>query len=796
MRAGPTQRIGQRPRASFAAVLFSLLCLLPPAARAAELGDPAKLPPPASVTVDFQRDIRPLLENACLRCHGPEKPKGGYRLDTRDAAIQGGDLGAAIVPGDSAASPLIHYVARLVEDMEMPPTGKGDPLTTEQVALLRAWVDQGVKWEGQIGVPTGPQWSMTLPVRWLNVSGDEAKFREHHWQESGLGGGIEEFTYRETQGDRSVAVTARALAGSYDFGVTFDVRETDRGFIRGGVEQFRRWTDDSGGYYSGFDPSVAVPQFSLGRELYMDIGRAWVDFGLTLPDWPEIVLGYEYQWRDGSKSLLQWGLVDDGIAVGRHIYPAVKDVDERNHIVKLDVNFTLADWEISESFRGEFTEFTAARTGVTYYDLTSGAVGSRDTVIERHDSFTGANILSAQRQLTDWAFVSGGYLYSKLDADEDYFRASELAPGAANTWRSTQIALERESHVANLNGVLGPWESFSLALGAQADWTRQEGLSMVALSNVFVGALPPLDLSSDLDILRVKEFALLRYTGLRFATLYAEGRLEQERVDQVELDNGAGLFRDTDAATDGYDARAGFHASLGRGVTWNGHYRHFRRDSDFDHNEIPAGDGYSAFILDRRTTTDEIETRLNFAPLPRLRASLSYRWQDTAYDTRTADTAITGGVEGVALPGTYEAHNAGLLLTFAAWRNLDLSGSFNYQDIRSRSTAVTSAAIVPYDGDILSVWGMANYRLNARTGLFARYSASWADFAQDNAAAGLPLGIEYTQHTVQAGVTRQLNEHLKSRFGYGYYTYDEPASGGLNDYDAHLVFGALSFVWR
>ena len=71
-----------------------------------------------------------------------------------------------------------------------------------------------------------------------------------------------------------------------------------------------------------------------------------------------------------------------------------------------------------------------------------------------------------------------------------------------------------------------------------------------------------------------------------------------------------------------------------------------------------------------------------------------------------------------------------------------------------------------------------------------------ADFAQDNVATGLPLGIEYTQHTVQAGVTRQLNEHLKSRFGYGYYTYDEPTSGGLNDYDAHLVFGALSFVWR
>lgn len=795
MRAGTTGQIRKSGCARVAVLFTSLLSLLSSPARAAELGDPAKLPPPASAPVDFARDIRPILENSCLRCHGPEKPKGDYRMDTRDAAIKGGELGAAIVPGDSAASPLIHYVARLVEDMEMPPAGKGEPLTTEQNALLRAWVDQGVKWDGPLGAPAGPQWSLTVPVRFLEVRGDLGRFREHHWQDDGLGGGLDELTYRETKGDRTVSVTARALAGNYDFGLTFDVRKRDRGFIRGGVEQFRRWTDDSGGYYGLFDPSVAVPQFSLGRELYLDIGRAWIDLGLTLPDWPEIILGYEHQWRDGSKSLLQWGLVDDGIAVGRHIYPAVKDVDERNHIVKLDVNFTAGDWEISESFRGEFTELAVARTGVTFYDLGSASVITRDRVAEGNDAFTGANTLTAQRRLADWAYVSGGYLYSKLDADEDYFRGSEISPGTANTWRSTQIALEREAHVVNLNGLLGPWESFSLALGAQADWTRQEGLSLVALSNVFVGALPPLDLASDLDILRLKQFALLRYTGLRFATLYAEGRFEQERVDQVELDNGVGYFRDTDAATDGYDARAGFNASLGRGVTWNAHYRHLLRDSDFDHTETPANDGYSAFILGRRTRTDEVETRLNFQPAARLRASASYKWQSTDYDTRTEDTAATGGIEGVALPGVYNAHNYGLTLTLAALRNLQLITSLNYQDIRSRA-GVNNAALVPYDGDILSAWLSGNYRLNARTGLFARYSFSRADFRQDNAATGLPLGIEYTQHTVQGGITRQLNDRLKARLGYGYYTYDEPTSGGFNDYDAHLIFTSLSYVWK
>jgi hypothetical protein len=54
-----------------------------------------------------------------------------------------------IIPGDSTNSPLVHYVSRLDADMAMPPEGKGDPLTVEQIALLRAWIDQGAEWGGE-----------------------------------------------------------------------------------------------------------------------------------------------------------------------------------------------------------------------------------------------------------------------------------------------------------------------------------------------------------------------------------------------------------------------------------------------------------------------------------------------------------------------------------------------------------------------------------------------------------------------------------------------------------------------
>jgi len=99
--------------------------------------DISKLPPAAARPIDFTKDIQPFLERSCLKCHGPEKAKGKLLLDTREHALQGGENGPDIIPGQSAKSSLIHFTARLVEDSEMPPVGKGEPLTRDQVALLR-----------------------------------------------------------------------------------------------------------------------------------------------------------------------------------------------------------------------------------------------------------------------------------------------------------------------------------------------------------------------------------------------------------------------------------------------------------------------------------------------------------------------------------------------------------------------------------------------------------------------------------------------------------------------------------
>ena len=127
--------------------------------------DPSLLPPPAKATTDFVRDIQPLLADRCYKCHGAEKQKNGLRLDLKSDALHGGDSGPSIIPGNSAESRLIHYVAGLDEEKVMPP--KGDRLTAEQIGWLRAWIDQGAQWPATAdqNIVRSDHWSFKPPRR-------------------------------------------------------------------------------------------------------------------------------------------------------------------------------------------------------------------------------------------------------------------------------------------------------------------------------------------------------------------------------------------------------------------------------------------------------------------------------------------------------------------------------------------------------------------------------------------------------------------------------------------------------
>jgi hypothetical protein len=159
------------------------------AGQAADLGkiDVSKLPPPSAAKgLTYEKDIKPLLDASCTRCHGQDRPKAGLQLTSLDGLLKGGKEGKVVVPGDSTKSILVIAAAQIDDEIAMPPkprAGHGPggpggnrppggqppaggpggqrppggpggpggfgpppkPLTAAQVSVLRAWVDQGAK---------------------------------------------------------------------------------------------------------------------------------------------------------------------------------------------------------------------------------------------------------------------------------------------------------------------------------------------------------------------------------------------------------------------------------------------------------------------------------------------------------------------------------------------------------------------------------------------------------------------------------------------------------------------------
>ena len=117
------------------------------------------LPSLTYAAVDFQREVRPILSDACFHCHGPDKNTrmAGLRLDTREGAFAERKSGTPIVAGKPAESLIIQRITHEQKARRMPPESSHKTLTPKQIDTLKRWVAEGATWK--------EHWAFTAPVR-------------------------------------------------------------------------------------------------------------------------------------------------------------------------------------------------------------------------------------------------------------------------------------------------------------------------------------------------------------------------------------------------------------------------------------------------------------------------------------------------------------------------------------------------------------------------------------------------------------------------------------------------------
>lgn len=756
------------------------------------------VPPGAEgVKINFDRDIRPILETSCLRCHGGEKPKSHFRLDNRVSALKGGDNNTNdIVPGDSSRSLLIKYVTHQVADMDMPPEGKGEPLTPRQIGLLKSWIDEGVNWDTTNQIPQSA-FVFAPTIRWTSVEGSQGKFRELEGTKPGLGYGVEKFSAVENFGpDEKMSLDGHFIIPDRDLQLGLALDRTGLGFVHAGFQDWRTYYDDVGGY----NPALTPPAFDAGRDLHVDNGRAWLDLGLTLPQWPVIVLGYEYQFKKGTKAMLDWGGVQQV-----DIYPATKAVDEQTHIVKLDVTYDADDWHLENNARVEF--YRNRNEGAESQILFGGP--APDTFIntrDKYDSIQGMDTLVVEKQIRDWWFLSGGAYYSRLRGN-DYFSQTTAIPAFdfSSTLASQKIILKRESEIFSVANLFAPLDCLTLSLGSQNEWTRE---------NSFGTSVPDLELNlnepdgSDLEKLRTSQSANIRFTKIPFTVLFADARFDQENIVESQEEDPVQFNRRTDSFNNRHDIKAGFNTSPWRWMDLNAQYHRQSSVTDYDHlqdvyNGIPADatNGYPAFILNRNIRTDGLETRLALRPARWLKTTFTYQIADTDYSSKT-DPAFDHGLlsqpvspGGTLWDGRYFAQTYGVnaVVTPVAW--FYFSGGFTF----SRSSTTTAAngdpTVTAYQGNIYTANGTMTCAFNAKSSGSIGYVFTRADYGQNNPASAIPFGLDFTRHEVRAGLNRQITRRLAGVLQYRFSQYAEPGAGSFNNFTAHGIFASFVYQW-
>ncbi len=159
-------------RRYFQGLAIAALTAIPVAWASLRAQTPAAAPQTTVAQVDFVRDIQPVLQGICYECHGPKKTKAQLRLDSRAGVMKGGENGAIITPGNSEQSLIVRRLLGLDGEDRMPKDG--DPLPASQIALIRAWIDQGAVWPQTGAAATAsaeadhqpPQhWAYRRPVR-------------------------------------------------------------------------------------------------------------------------------------------------------------------------------------------------------------------------------------------------------------------------------------------------------------------------------------------------------------------------------------------------------------------------------------------------------------------------------------------------------------------------------------------------------------------------------------------------------------------------------------------------------
>ncbi len=643
------------------------------------------------------------------------------------------------------------------------------------------------------------------------LNGDRPSFQQANQLRKDGFGGLEELRIYREDDETIFRFDARLMTGEDDYRLGLRFEKPDAWYLATGYESFRIYYDGTAGI---FRPNgVAFKLYD--EDLSLTRSKFWFEAGRYLSNQTLLSFRYQRNMRDGTKDSTSWG---DTNLVGapygtRNVVPSFYNLDEVTQVFTANLGNTSkpeVKWNVGARYAE--TELNNQR------NMRRRPNENADRVVTSKDE-TKTDIFAAhgyyQRVVSEKLTVSGGALITDLDSliagsriygqsydpayDPAYLRRQQRDEG----FFDLDGHAEMKQTVLNLNAVYLPKKNWSIRPSLRFENLHQETLAHFVETNIgagpaFAATLEEMESQHDKKWNEFVEAVEVRYTGKPNWTFSAEGQwiqgegdLQEHLVDHHTAQSRIDRDMDVSRNSQKYSAKANWYPKPG--LSFAGQYYYKVNVNDYDavrDNTAPAsGDRYPAYITDQDFETHDFNLRMSWRPAPMLSLVTRYDYQ------RSRVVSTEAGLSEVE-SSELTSHIISQSATWSPTGRLYLTANLN---VTWDQLSTPSYPIVLH-GDNNYVNGSlgAGYALAKKDDLYLDYTYYGADNFIDNSAISMPFGVDEQQQAVYVTWVRRQSEHLIFTFKYGYLTKDDNTwvgldGKGLNDYDAHLLYGKVQY---
>jgi hypothetical protein len=568
--------------------------------------------------------------------------------------------------------------------------------------------------------------------------------------------------------------------------------------------------------------------------MHIDRGDAWVELGLRAPNWPEITIRYDHEFRFGQKDSTVWGDTNltgllPPFTSTRKIIPSFRDIDEKRDIFSFEASQTFGNTDVLLGMRYEhntndYTVFT--ERGAGQLPPAVPPPGQQRKVTQQQnddvDLFSGHGI--TETRITDNFWFTAGYSYTTITNDLSGSRIygthwDEAFGEPVPTLGSRDHAFidlagmaQIKENLFNANLFWMPFDNLSILSGFRYTHQNNDSESTFIAEEPVPNTPPftptnpargfhygvgePANGARNSDYNEFAQRLELRYTGIKDWLFYAEGEWEEDygSVNEFQtIDEQVPLDKNTNALGQKYTI----------GATWNPSMRfsmagqYFHRIASYNEDIISAD---FPRLVDQDWNIDDFNIRMTLRPkLPTCLGTLAlvtrYDFVHTSIDSQWF---FDGDTFAELQSGEIKKHVISESLNWNPLPRFFLQANFSYV-LNQTDTPANNIELVPNAGptvdnfrnDYWTVTSGIGYIIDDKTDFYADYYFYCANDYYKNAAVAVPYGMGATESAVSATITRQLSRNTRLTLKYGFYDYRDTTSGGHNNYRAHSLFSSL-----